>query len=149
MWHASRELLISENFIVKLSHFNKTYQINWFAPGFSIRAKLVVNELKMTWSLNLMKVRISQILKSREEKASSKTRTWTMDLSKNVSVRKTWSQGLKTLLFVQCYRKDNVKMIHFHIKSRIVQGLVFVQIKFENIYILKTVQKQIYVLKTV
>ena len=28
--------------------------------------------------------------------------------------------------------KDNVEVIHFHIKSRDVQGQVFVQITFEN-----------------
>ena len=36
-------------------------------------------------------------------------------------------QGLKTLLFFSIYIKHNVKMIHFQIKSRDVQGLAFVQ----------------------
>ena len=36
-------------------------------------------------------------------------------------------QGLKTLLFSSVHIKHNVKMIHFQIKSRDVQGLAFVQ----------------------
>ena len=34
--------------------------------------------------------------------------------------------------FVSSHMEDNVEVIHFHIKSRDVQGLVFVQITFEK-----------------
>ena len=34
--------------------------------------------------------------------------------------------------FVSSHMKDNVQMIHFHIKSRGVQGLAFIQIIFEK-----------------
>ena len=69
----------------------------------------------------------------------SKNRTWSCipDVRKNRTPkswpkRKAIPQGLKTLLFVSSHMKDNVQVIHFHIKSRGVQGLVFVQIKFEK-----------------
>ena len=45
---------------------------------------------------------------------------------------KNRSQGLKTLSFFSSKMKDNVEVIHFHVKSRCVQDLVFVQITFEN-----------------
>ena len=45
---------------------------------------------------------------------------------------KTGPQGLKTLSFFSSNTKGNVEVIHFHIKSRGVQGLAFVQITFEN-----------------
>ena len=41
-------------------------------------------------------------------------------------------QGPRTKQFVPCHLKDNFEVIHFHIKSRGVQGLVFVQIAFEK-----------------
>ena len=34
--------------------------------------------------------------------------------------------------FVSSHIQDNVEVIHFHIKSRGVQGLIFVQIRFEK-----------------
>ena len=34
--------------------------------------------------------------------------------------------------FVSSHMKDNVELIHFHIKSRSLQGLVFAQITFEK-----------------
>ena len=55
-----------------------------------------------------------------------------MDPLKNGHVGKTGPQTLKTLPFVTNYVKDNVEVIHFQIKSRSVQGLVFVQITFEK-----------------
>ena len=45
---------------------------------------------------------------------------------------KNQSQGLKTLSFFSSNIKENVEVIHFHVKSRSVQDLVFVQITFEN-----------------
>ena len=60
-------------------------------------------------------------------------RTWEKtDTLKSGPVPKTRTQGLKTLPFVSCHVKDNVKVIYFHIKSRGVQGLIFVQIPFEK-----------------
>ena len=38
----------------------------------------------------------------------------------------------KPLPFVSCHMKDNVEVIHFYIKRRGMQGLVFVQITFEK-----------------
>ena len=58
--------------------------------------------------------------------------TATLDLRKKVPVRKAGPEGLKTLPFVSCHMKDNVEVIHFHIKSKGVQGLVLVQITFEK-----------------
>ena len=59
--------------------------------------------------------------------------TWEKkDTLKNGSFRKTVHQGLKMISFVSCLMKDNVKVIHFHIKSRSLQDLIFVQISFEN-----------------
>ena len=55
-----------------------------------------------------------------------------MDLRKNRPVGKTGPQGLKTLLFISSHMKDNVAVIHFHIKSICVQGLISVQITFEK-----------------
>ena len=47
-----------------------------------------------------------------------------MDLRKNRPLKtdpfKTKTQGSKTLQFVPCDMKDNVKMIHFHIRNRSV-----------------------------
>ena len=34
--------------------------------------------------------------------------------------------------FVSCHMKENVELINFHIKSRGVQGLVFVQVTIEK-----------------
>ena len=45
---------------------------------------------------------------------------------------KTGPQGLKKLPFVSNLMKDNIEVINFYIKSTGVQGLVFVQITFEN-----------------
>ena len=55
-----------------------------------------------------------------------------MDLVKNGPVGKIGPQRLKTLSFVFIHMKDNVEMIHFHIKSRGAQGLVFVKIMLEK-----------------
>ena len=55
-----------------------------------------------------------------------------MDLRKNRPVGKTGPQGLKTLLFISSHMKDNVAVIHFHIKSICVQGLISMQITFEK-----------------
>ena len=58
---------------------------------------------------------------------------WTVEKTsplKNGPVGKTGPQGLKTLPSVSCQMND--KMINFHMKSRIRQGLVFVQITFEK-----------------
>ena len=60
------------------------------------------------------------------------TQTRTLDLRKKGSLGKTGPQGLKTLPFFSSNMKDNVEVIHFHIKSWGMQGLVFVQITFEN-----------------
>ena len=62
---------------------------------------------------------------------------WTLDLRKmdplkNGAVRKKAPQRLETLPFVSSHMTDNVEAIHFHIKSRGVQGLAFVQIAFEK-----------------
>ena len=43
-----------------------------------------------------------------------------------------WKSRLKKLLFDQFHMKDNFKMIHFHVKRRCVQGLIFVQVTFEK-----------------
>ena len=51
---------------------------------------------------------------------------------KNRSVGKTGPRGLKPLLFISSHMEDNVEVIQFHIKSRDVLGLVFVQITFEK-----------------
>ena len=64
----------------------------------------------------------------------SQTRTRTQDLRENGPlkigpVQNTGPQGLK---FVLCHMKDNVKVIHFHIEGRGVEGVVFVQITFEK-----------------
>ena len=53
-----------------------------------------------------------------------------MNPLKKGSVGKTGPQGLTTLPFSSIYMKDNVKVNHFHVKRRGVQGLVFVQITF-------------------
>ena len=64
-----------------------------------------------------------------------RNRTWTQifDLRRNgppkrQGVWRTGSQGLKTLPVVSCCMKDNVKMIHFHIKGRSVHSLIFMKI---------------------
>ena len=62
----------------------------------------------------------------------NRTGTQTMDLGKNRPLRKSGPQGLKTLPFFSSDMKDNVEVIHFHIKGRGMQDLVFVQITFEN-----------------
>ena len=49
--------------------------------------------------------------------ASSKNRTGTQDLAKNGLLGKTGLQELKALSFFEINIKDNVKMIHFHIKK--------------------------------
>ena len=60
----------------------------------------------------------------RIEKASSKNRNRTLDLRKSRPLKtgpfKTKIQGGKTLQFVPCDMKDNVKKIHFHIRNRSV-----------------------------
>ena len=69
-------------------------------------------------------------------KNHSQTRTLdlkkTMNPLKNEPVRKTEPQGLKPLPVISCHMKDNVKVIHFHVKSRGVQGPVFIQTTFEK-----------------
>ena len=60
---------------------------------------------------------------------------WTREKTdplKNGPAGETEPQRLKTLSFVSCHMKDNVEVIHFHIQSRGVQGLAFVQITFEK-----------------
>ena len=57
-------------------------------------------------------------------------RSWTWE--RNGPAGKTEPQGLKTLPFISCHIKDRIEVIHFHMKSRGVQGLVFVQITFEK-----------------
>ena len=64
--------------------------------------------------------------------SKNRTETQTLDLRKNGPLGKTKPQGLKTLSSFSSNTKDNIKVIHFHIKSRGVQDLVFVQITFEN-----------------
>ena len=64
--------------------------------------------------------------------SKNRTETQTLDLRKNGPLGKTEPQGLKTLPFFSSNMKDNVEVIHFHINSRGVQDLVFVQITFEN-----------------
>ena len=51
---------------------------------------------------------------------------------KNGPFGKTGPQGLKTLSFISCHIKNNVEEIHFHIRHRGVQGLIFAQITFEK-----------------
>ena len=51
---------------------------------------------------------------------------------KNGPLQKTWPQGPKTLPSFSSNMKDNVEVIHFHVKSWGVLGFVFVQIMFEN-----------------
>ena len=55
-----------------------------------------------------------------------------LDLRKNCPYEKTGPQGLKTLSFFSSNMKVNLEVSLFHMKSRGVQGLVFVQITFEN-----------------
>ena len=58
---------------------------------------------------------------------------WTLEKTKplkNGTFGKTGPQGLKKLPSVSCHMKD--KVINFHMKSRIMQGLVFVEITFEK-----------------
>ena len=51
---------------------------------------------------------------------------------KKQSVGKTRPQDQKVLPLVACHMNDKVEVILFHIKSRCVQGLVFVEITFEK-----------------
>ena len=51
---------------------------------------------------------------------------------KNRHVGKGVPQGLKILRFVSGHMKDNAEVIRFHIKSRGVQGIIFVHITFEK-----------------
>ena len=55
-----------------------------------------------------------------------------MDHLKSGLLEKTVPQELQTLPLFLSDMKENVEVIHFHIKSRGVQGLVFVQITFKN-----------------
>ena len=48
------------------------------------------------------------------------------------SLEKLMPQGLKALPFVSCHMKDNVEVIHFHVKINGVQDLVFVPITCEK-----------------
>ena len=94
----------------------------------------------------LFYVSIFAVLKRYHIKTGPRPGPWTYektDYLKNGSVRKTGPKVLKPLPFVSFRMKDNVKVIHFHIKSRSVHGLVFVQIKLKSvpqIYIFKTVK---------
>ena len=68
-------------------------------------------------------------------KTGPEPRPWTWkkpDPLKNGPVGKTGSHGWKLLPFFLGHMKDNTEAIHFHIKSRGVPGLVFVQITFEK-----------------
>ena len=55
-----------------------------------------------------------------------------MEPIKNRLIRKTRPQELKTLSFVSSHMSDNFKVIHFHMKIRDWQGLLFVQILYGN-----------------
>ena len=48
------------------------------------------------------------------------------------TVRKIGSQALEALSFASCHIKDNAEVIHVHIRSRGVEGLIFVQVTFEK-----------------
>lgn len=72
-------------------------------------------------------------------KALFKNRTWTRTqdmrksrLPKKCTRSKNQSSRLKILRFVSCHMKDNIEVIDFHVKSRSVQGLVFVKITVEK-----------------
>ena len=57
--------------------------------------------------------------------------TWEKtDSFKNGLVQKYLTSRPTTLLFVSWHMKDSLEVIHFHVKSRGTQGLVFVQITF-------------------
>ena len=49
---------------------------------------------------------------------------WIKRTQKNRPVGEARSQGLKTLSFVFSHMKDSVEVINFHIKNRVVQGLL-------------------------
>ena len=55
-----------------------------------------------------------------------------MDPLKNRPVGKSVPQGVQILWFVSGHMKENGEAIHFHMKSRGVQGIVFPQITFEK-----------------
>lgn len=58
-----------------------------------------------------------------------------MTLLKNGTAEKTEPEGLKALPFFTSYMKDNVKVIPFHIKSRVVQDLFPPQITFRKCFL--------------
>ena len=63
------------------------------------------------------------------------TRPWSwekMEPLKNGPVGRSRPQGLKILSYVSIHIKDKVEVIHFHIKRRGVQSLVFAKITFEK-----------------
>lgn len=55
-----------------------------------------------------------------------------MEPLKNGPVGRSRPQGLKILSYVSIHIKDKVEVIHFPIKRRGVQSLVFAQITFEK-----------------
>ena len=87
--------------------------------------------------LRLGKSKINQVTRTTPARHCLKTRRrprlWTWEKTDRLkTVAKTGPYGLKSLSFDSCYMKDNVEVIHFHVKSRAVQSLLFVQIKFEK-----------------
>ena len=73
-----------------------------------------------------------------ENRLNTRLRSWMVDLLKkwtpikNRLIRKTRPQELKTLSVVSSHMSDNFKVIHFHMKIRDWQGLLFVQILYGN-----------------
>ena len=55
-----------------------------------------------------------------------------MNPLKNRPAGKSVPQGVQILWFVSGHIKENGEAIHFHMKSRGVQGIVFPQITFEK-----------------
>ena len=67
--------------------------------------------------------------------SKNRTGTQTLDLRKNGPLGKTEPERLKTSPFFSSNMKDDVEVIHFHVKSSGVQDLIFVQITFENCHL--------------
>ena len=89
--------------------------------------------MSVFWSNALVKLLLGGMtIKSRTLSNSwTWTGTWTWEKKtsplRNRHVGKTGPQELKTLPFVSCHMKDNVKVIHFYKKSSGVQSFVFVK----------------------
>ena len=87
----------------------------------------------------LKKVKRQNTKKHNKVQASSKTRTRNLnldlkikELSKKRIPSKNQTSRPTTLLFFLFQIKDNYDAIHFHMKNRGVQDLVFVQIMFDT-----------------